>query len=401
MSLFHKATREKAKLRLGLVGPAGSGKTYTALRIAHAIAKRIGKGIAVIDSEQESASLYVGEEDADGQVFEFDTVSLSNMRGQYSVENYIRCLRGAAEGGYGVVIVDSLSHAWAGPGGVLEFLDKVVAKSRSGNSFAGWREATPLHNRLIEELLASPFHLIVTMRSKVEWVIEENERGKKVPRKVGMQPVQREGLDYEFDIVGDLEQDTHKMMISKSRCSEVADGVFPKPGAEFALTVLEWLEKGTEPVKPETWEDVREEWEEAFDPLTVEGHVVPFLESKDLKHPTEMDPMYRRRTLEKLRNGGREALDAFLEATKTEMRTTFMGAYHGLFPSPTKKHDGDGWKELQEAHTARRHAVQRALYGVDSLNDVTPAQALGARGIRWIRESDEFEEVVREVSGGE
>ena len=409
MSLFTKATREKAKLRLGLVGPAGSGKTYTALRIASAIVKRIGGRIAVIDSEQESASLYVGEEDADGQVFDFDTVSLTSMRGQYTGENYIRCLRAAAEEGHTVVIVDSLSHAWAGPGGVLEFKDKVTAKSRSKNSFAGWREATPLHNKLIQELLAGPFHLIVTMRSKVEWIIEEDDRGKKVPRKVGMQPVQREGLDYEFDIVGDLEQDTHKMIISKSRCSAVDDEVVTKPGAEFANTVLDWLEKGNEPERPQTWEDVEPEWRTKLPEagLDLDGDVVAFLRNAGSKHPSELNPDERARYLGRLLNGGREKVDDFLKATRETLRKEFIPRFNGLYPQAKKKNfegTDDEWKAgANERKSAKaeieelRHTLQQAWWGCGSLNDVTAAQArYGERSIEWIR-SDAFADAVAET----
>ena len=414
MSLFQPATREKSKLRLGLVGPAGSGKTYTALRIAHAIAKRLSvelgrpAKIAVIDTEHGSASKYVGDTDTDGHVFAFDAVDLGEMRGQFCVENYIKCIRGAAD--YDVLIIDSLSHAWAGPGGVLEFVDKAAARNR-GNSFAGWRDATPLHNSLIDALLTAAPHLIVTMRAKTEYIMEADSRGKMVPRKVGMQPVQRDGLDYEFDVVGDIEVDTHKLVVSKSRCSAVADGVYPKPGAEFAGALLDWLSTGVEPAKPETWADVEDEWRTSLTDggLDLDGDVVPFLASVGKPHPSEMEPEPRRKVLAYLLAGGRPKVDAFLDSVAKDLRKNFIPRFNDLHPVPS----GEAWTEsgkpitqrqaLVAARDEQRHAVQAALWGVASLSDVTPAQAVEA--LKWLHACDQgdFEARIRAAlaEGGE
>ncbi|MBX9937686.1 MAG: ATP-binding protein [Candidatus Obscuribacterales bacterium] len=228
MSLFKKATKEKSKLRLALMGPSGSGKTFTALTFATALSAKI----AVIDSERGSASKYA-------DLFNFDTVDLET----HSPQHYVTMLKEAEKAGYEVVIIDSLSHAWSGKDGALEQVDKAAKKSQSGNSFAAWREVTPQHNALVDAMLQSKCHVIATMRTKQEYVLEENERGRKVPKKVGMAPVQREGVEYEFDVICDLNLE-HDMVVSKTRCHLVDGVVTRNPGKEFAETLKAWLDNG-------------------------------------------------------------------------------------------------------------------------------------------------------------
>lgn len=236
MSMFKKATKSQAKLRMALVGPAGSGKTYTALRVGRALVGPQGK-IAVLDSEHGSASKYASE-------FEFDVVEPDS----FSPLVYINTIKEAEKAGYDLLVMDSLSHAWIGKDGALEMVDSAKARNQ-GNSFAGWRDVTPLHNKMIDTMLSCKIHLIVTMRSKTEWVIEENEKGKKAPRKIGLQPVQRDGLEYEMDIVGDLDQE-NRYVISKTRCSQLAGKVFYKPGDDLGEIIKAWLSDGQPVVEP-------------------------------------------------------------------------------------------------------------------------------------------------------
>ena len=252
MSLFRRALRTQSRIRLALVGPAGSGKTFTALRIATGLIEP-GQRVAVIDTEHASSNLYADETNPDGGTFDFDVLDLAAMDGHgYRVEKYIRGLREAEIHGYPIVIIDSLSHAWAGEGGVLDYAADVTARSKSRNGFSeGWRKATPLHNQLVNAMLTYPGHVIVTLRSKVEWVVERvvrNGREQSVPRKVGLQPVQREGLDYEFTVVADLDAE-HQFTVSKTRCSALADRSFVRPGADVANILRGWL-AGADPLAP-------------------------------------------------------------------------------------------------------------------------------------------------------
>lgn len=229
---FTPATQEQARLRLALDGPAGSGKTFTALRVAVALGRRV----ALVDTERGSASKYAN-------LFSFDALNLSN----FNPENYVGAIKAAEDAGYDVLVIDSLSHAWMGEGGALQMVDQAAKRSQSGNSFAAWRDVTPIHNKLVDAMLGCRCHLIVTMRSKTEWVVEKDERsGKSTPRKIGMAPIQRDGMEYEFDVVGDLDQ-AHNLIISKSRCPEVDSAVINKPGEDFAKTLLAWLGQGEAP----------------------------------------------------------------------------------------------------------------------------------------------------------
>lgn len=228
---FRKATRTSRFARVALVGASGSGKTFTALQIAKGLAD--GGKIAVVDTENGSAELYCDE-------VEFDVCTLK----QFSPRDYISAINDAIKGGYKVLVIDSLSHGWMGKGGALEMVDKVRKSSGSSNSFDAWRKVTPEHNALVDALVQAPLHMVVTMRSKTEYVVEKNDDGKMVPRKVGLQPVQRDGLEYEFDIVGDMED--ANLCISKSRCKPIAEaGLFRKPDHNLGEQILGWLRAGS------------------------------------------------------------------------------------------------------------------------------------------------------------
>lgn len=224
---FKPATREASYARIALSGPSGSGKTYTALALATALSGKV----AVIDTERGSASKYVG---LNG--WAFDTVQPD----KYSPLSLVELLGVAAGGEYGCVVVDSLSHYWMGVDGMLEQADR---RAKGGNSFSGWKEVRPEERRMIDALVAYPGHVIVTMRSKTEFVIEQNERGKSVPRKVGLKPEQRDGIEYEFDVVGDMDHD-NTLTVVKSRIHTLAKAVIPLPGEEFAHQIRDWLSDG-------------------------------------------------------------------------------------------------------------------------------------------------------------
>jgi hypothetical protein len=236
---FKKATREQAKGRVAIIGPSGAGKTYTMLLLL----QKLGKRIAVIDSERGSASKYAGCTDkTTGVTFDFDVLELES----HSPEAYVQAIQLAEREGYDAIGVDSLSHAWMGKDGALEQVDKAAKRSQSGNSFTAWRDVTPKHNALVDALTMCRAHLIVTMRSKTEYVLEEDARGKKTPRKIGLAPIQRDGLEYEFDVVGDMNHE-HDYVISKTRCAVLDGAVIHKPGAQLAETLRAWLETGAAP----------------------------------------------------------------------------------------------------------------------------------------------------------
>lgn len=234
---FTKATKTKAKARIALIGPSGSGKTYTALRIASGL----GNNIAVIDTEHGSASKYADQ-------FEFSTLELD----QFSPEIYIQAIQAAEKAGFDVLIIDSLSHEWSGKGGALEMVDTATKRMKNPNSYFAWGDVTPLHNQFIDTIVGCKCHIIATMRSKTEYVIE-TVNNKSVPRKVGMAPIQRDGMEYEYDIVGELDLE-HNLIITKTRFISLDGQVVSKPDEAFGETVKAWLSDGKD-APPPHWSD--------------------------------------------------------------------------------------------------------------------------------------------------
>ena len=169
--------------------------------------------------------------------FDFDVLHLDS----YNPAIFPRLIEQVAAQGYSTLITDSWSHFWMGEGGELDQVDAITDRSKSNNTFAAWRHVSPMHNRMIDAMLAAPIHIMVSMRVKTEWVLERNERtGKTVPRKVGLAPVMRDGVEYEFDVCGDMDLD-NTLVITKSRCPDLSGKVIQKPGDEMAATLAKWL----------------------------------------------------------------------------------------------------------------------------------------------------------------
>lgn len=225
--MFKKAERKQVRARIALVGPPGAGKTYTALRTL----KHMGcTKIAVIDTERGSASKYAG----DPELPPFDVCELET----FSPTNYVKAIKAAGEAGYDGLIIDSASHAWNGDGGILD----TVSKSGK-NGFEGWAKVKPLEHEWVDAVLTFPGHLVATYRTKNEYSETENDKGKKSRQKVGLAPITREGMEYEFDIVGYLD-DQNVLHIDKTRCPALTDQHFRKPGEQFAAIVKTWCEDG-------------------------------------------------------------------------------------------------------------------------------------------------------------
>ena len=223
--MFQKAVKHESKLRLAIAGPSGSGKTYTALAIGTALGK-----VALVDTESGSASKYA-------DVFSFD---VAEMHAPFHPRKYAEAITAATAAGYDVIILDSLSHAWFATGGVLGIVDEAAKRSRSGNTYMAWKEGTPAQNMLVEAIVTAQIHVIGTMRSKTEYALVTNDRGKQEPRKMGMAPIQRDGFEYEFDVMLDMDIE-NTAVVTKSRCSALAGKVIPKPGRDVAMVLRDWL----------------------------------------------------------------------------------------------------------------------------------------------------------------
>lgn len=248
---IRKAERKKAKLRLGISAPSGAGKTYSSLLIAHGITGDWEK-VGLIDTENGSGDLYahLGE------------YSVIPIEAPFTPDKYIAAIKLFEANGFGCIIIDSLTHAWAGEGGILDIQGAVAAASRSGNSYTAWREVTPKHNALVNAILQSKCHIISTMRAKTEYVQEKNDNGKTEIKKVGLAPIQRDGMEYEFTVMLDLSLN-HTAAASKDRTS-LFDGQYFKPSSETGRKLLEWLETGVDPEQQrlELLEQVKTKWNE-------------------------------------------------------------------------------------------------------------------------------------------
>lgn len=232
---FVKAQRKRGRARIGLVGPAGAGKTHSALLLAAGLTEN-GK-IAVIDTEHHSAELESGKPG----IPEYDVMTMDQP---FDTVRFSSAIAEAEASGYDVVIIDSLTAPWSGKGGLLE--QHQMLCERGTNSFAAWAKITPKQEALINSLLSSNVHVISTMRAKTEYVLETNEKGKSSPRKVGLAPQQRDNLEFEFTVVFELDQKTNTAVCSKDRTS-LFQGMPPtRLGKETGQQIRNWLDSGTE-----------------------------------------------------------------------------------------------------------------------------------------------------------
>lgn len=228
---FRPASKAGRKARLSIQGLSGSGKTWTGLSIAHGLSE--GRKFAVIDTEKGAASLYAGI----GGI-QFDTLAMD----RYDPRDLARALDAAAQAGYPTVFVDSLSHFWKGTDGTLDQVEKASSRY-GGNKFAGWKDGTPMQNDMVAAILAYPGHVVASMRSYTEWVLENGK-----PKQVGTRPEQRKGIEYEFDVAVAMDID-NTLEVLKSRCPALTRKVIQRPqGArDIAGPLLAWLSTDPQP----------------------------------------------------------------------------------------------------------------------------------------------------------
>ncbi|MEV0779233.1 AAA family ATPase [Streptomyces sp. NPDC050428] len=222
---FRPASKAGRKARLSIQGMSGSGKTWTGLGIAHGLSE--GRRFAVIDTEKGAASLYAGVSG-----IQFDTLPMD----RYDPRDLARALEAAAQAKYPTVFVDSLSHFWTGADGTLDQVDRAKSKY-GGNKFAGWKDGTPIQNDMVAAILAYPGHVVASMRSYTEWVLEGGK-----PQRVGTRPEQRKGIEYEFDVAVAMDID-NQLEVLKSRCPGLNRKVIKRPNGarDIAAPLLTWL----------------------------------------------------------------------------------------------------------------------------------------------------------------
>jgi len=231
MMQLKKATRKQVKLRLNISAPSGAGKTYSALRMANGLCGDWSK-VAVIDTENGSASLY-------SHLGEFNTIDLTPP---FTPEKYIEAINACVAGGMEAIIIDSSTHEWA----CLIEENELLAQSKfRGNTWSAWSQTTPRHDKFINAVLHCPVHVITCTRSKMETVMGDDKKVKKV----GMKDVQREGWEYELTISLNIDRDTHLAIPSKDR-TNLFEGKNPfLITEETGKQIAAWCNSGESEIK--------------------------------------------------------------------------------------------------------------------------------------------------------
>ncbi len=221
---FVKAKKEKIWTKVLLGGSSGSGKTYSALRLATGLAKKCGSGIAAIDTEAGRIRYYANE-------FDFSDMQLTEP---FTPEKYIEAINEAVSSGFKVLIIDSISHEW---NYCVDIHDKMP-----GNSWTNWSKVTPRHDAFMEKILQAPIHIIATVRGKDEYVLEE-KNGKQTPKKVGLGFKQRDGVEYNYTATFNIAQDTHIAEATKDN-THIFEGRYEVLTEKDGEALYDWANTG-------------------------------------------------------------------------------------------------------------------------------------------------------------
>ena len=221
---FVKAKKEKIWTKVLLGGSSGSGKTYSALRLATGLAKKCGSGIAAIDTEAGRIRYYANE-------FDFSDMQLTEP---FTPEKYIEAINEAVSSGFKVLIIDSISHEW---NYCVDIHDKMP-----GNSWTNWSRVTPRHDAFMEKILQAPIHIIATVRGKDEYVLEE-KNGKQTPKKVGLGFKQRDGVEYNYTATFNIAQDTHIAEATKDN-THIFEGRYEVLTEKDGEALYDWANTG-------------------------------------------------------------------------------------------------------------------------------------------------------------
>ncbi len=233
---LRQSERKRAKIKMALQGSAGSGKTYSSLLLAKGLTNGNLNKVAVIDTENGSADLYA-------HLGNYNVLSLTPP---FKPQKYVEAIEVCEKAGMEVIIIDSISHCWD------YLLD--YHSSLAGNSFTNWGKIKPLEKLFIDKILQSPTHIIATMRTKQDYVLNQKD-GKFIPEKVGLKAVQRDGIDFEFTLVFDLDI-KHFAVSSKDRTGLFMDKPEFKITSETGQKILNWCNSGN-PVQSETVSEQR------------------------------------------------------------------------------------------------------------------------------------------------
>lgn len=263
---LRKATRQQAKIRLGLSAVSGGGKTYSAIMIAYGLCGNWSK-IALIDSENGSADLYA----------HLGAFNVLPLKAPFSPERYVSAIEECEKAGMEVIIVDSISHEWDGKGGCLEIVESL------GGKYQDWAKVTPRHQKFIDAITHANAHVITTVRRKQDYEMTKDSNGRLKVEKGGLKEITRDGFEYELTV--NLELDIrHNATASKDRTGLFMDKPAFTPDATTGALIRDWCERGNEPIP-----DAEDALIEKFKPLVAECKAQKDLVALYNGHKTEID----------------------------------------------------------------------------------------------------------------
>jgi hypothetical protein len=264
---LRRATRKKAKIRLGLSAVSGGGKTYSAILIAKGLCGDLSK-VAIIDTENGSADLYA----------HMGPYNVLPLTPPYAPEKYIEAIHACEKAGMEVIIIDSITHEWDGKGGCLEIVDQITQGSASKNSYTAWGKVTPRHQAFIDSMLHATTHVITTVRRKQDYEMSKDHNGKVKVEKSGLREITRDGWEYELTV--NLQLDTsHLALASKDRTGLFMGKPEFVPSEQTGKTIAAWCEEGQE--VPE----IDHSWYEGIEACNTQKDLVAFYNS----HKKEVD----------------------------------------------------------------------------------------------------------------
>lgn len=289
MAGFQKAKKEKIYLKVLLAGASGSGKSYSALKLATGIANKMGGRIAAIDTEAGRIRYYANE-------FDFDDLQLSEP---YTPEKYIEAITQAVDEGYSVLIIDSITHEW---NYILDQVDKMPGT----NSYTKWGKLTPRHNKFTEKMIQSSINIIATVRGKDAYVLEQDKNGKSVPKKVGLGYTQRDGLEYEYTVTFNIDQTNHVATAQKDN-THLFENKYEMLTEKDGEALYDWANSGEEKV-PTLEEKLKPIQKKVIDTAVEKGgsknqDVVEILKKYGIVNPSDcLDEEKLTNTLKELEN---------------------------------------------------------------------------------------------------
>lgn len=260
---IRKAQRKQSKLRIGLSSPSGAGKTYSSLLLAKGLVGDWSK-IGLIDSENGRGDIYS----------DFGEYNIITLTPPFTPESYIEAIRAFEDAGMDVIIIDSTTHEWEGEGGCLQLNEKLAIAKFKGNTWSAWSETTPRHQKFLDAITSSKAHIVTTVRNKVETVMGDDKKVKKV----GTKEVQREGFEYELTLNFNIDRDSHTVIASKDN-TRLFEGKDPFVITEKTGEILrDWVASGA---KEESEDDKKKNLREEIDGvLLLIGKTREILEKK-------------------------------------------------------------------------------------------------------------------------